>query len=34
VKTPSHRFAADAQACGADDVVGIKTYVYQLGGGI
>ncbi|HLK55831.1 MAG TPA: heavy metal-binding domain-containing protein [Chthonomonadaceae bacterium] len=27
------RIAADAQACGADDVVGIKTYVYQLGGG-
>lgn len=28
------RIAADANACGADDVVGIKTYVYQLGGGI
>jgi uncharacterized protein YbjQ (UPF0145 family) len=28
------RIAADAQACGADDVVGIKTNVYQLGGGI
>ncbi len=24
----------DAEACGADDVVGVKTYVYQLGGGI
>lgn len=28
------RIAQDAEACGADDVVGIKTYVYQLGGGI
>lgn len=28
------RIANDAQACGADDVVGIKTNVYQLGGGI
>lgn len=28
------KIAADAQAIGADDVVGIKTYVYQLGGGI
>lgn len=28
------RIAQDAQACGADDVVGIKTYVYQLGSGI
>ncbi len=28
------RIAQDASACGADDVVGIKTYVYQLGGGI
>ncbi len=28
------RIAQDAQACGADDVVGIKTNVYQLGGGI
>jgi uncharacterized protein YbjQ (UPF0145 family) len=26
-----NRIAADAQACGADDVVGIKTYVYQIG---
>ncbi len=25
---------ADAQRCGADHVVGIKTYVYDLGGGI
>ncbi|MCE9559112.1 MAG: heavy metal-binding domain-containing protein [Armatimonadetes bacterium] len=24
----------DADQCGADDVVGIKTYVYQLGGGM
>lgn len=24
----------DATACGADDVVGIKTYVYELGGGM
>ena len=24
----------DASACGADDVVGIKTYVYELGGGM
>ncbi len=28
------RVARDAAACGADDVVGLKTYVYQLGGGI
>ncbi len=28
------RIAADAQAVGADDVVGIKTNVYQLGGGM
>lgn len=28
------RISQDATACGADDVVGIKTYVYQLGGGI
>ena len=28
------KIARDAQACGADDVMGIKTYVYQLGGGI
>jgi uncharacterized protein YbjQ (UPF0145 family) len=28
------RIARDAAACGADDVVGIRTYVYQLGGGI
>lgn len=28
------RIAQDATACGADDVVGIRTYVYQLGGGI
>lgn len=28
------RIAQDAQACQADDVVGIKTYVYQLGSGI
>lgn len=28
------RIAADAQAVGADDVVGVKTYVYQLGGGV
>jgi uncharacterized protein YbjQ (UPF0145 family) len=28
------RIAKDAAACNADDVVGIKTYVYQLGGGI
>jgi len=28
------KIAADAQAVGADDVVGIKTYVYQLGGGV
>lgn len=26
--------AKDAAACGADDVMGIKTYVYQLGSGI
>lgn len=28
------KIAADAQACGADDVVGIKTNVYQIGNGI
>jgi len=28
------RIAKDAEACGADDVVGIKTNVYQLGSGI
>lgn len=28
------RIAQDATNCGADDVVGIKTYVYQLGSGI
>lgn len=28
------RIANDAQACGADDVVGIKTNVYDLGGGV
>ena len=28
------KIAKDAAACGADDVMGIKTYVYQLGGGI
>ena len=28
------RISRDAQACGADDVVGIKTYVYDLGSGI
>ncbi len=28
------RIARDAQACGADDVVGIKTYVYDVGNGI
>jgi uncharacterized protein YbjQ (UPF0145 family) len=26
--------AADAQRCGADQVVGVKTYVYNLGGGM
>jgi uncharacterized protein YbjQ (UPF0145 family) len=29
-----HHIAEDASACGADDVVGIKTYVYSLGSGI
>ena len=29
-----HHIAEDAAACGADHVVGIKTYVYALGGGI
>jgi uncharacterized protein YbjQ (UPF0145 family) len=29
-----HHIAQDAAACGADDVVGIKTYVYSLGSGI
>ncbi|HET6385257.1 MAG TPA: heavy metal-binding domain-containing protein, partial [Armatimonadota bacterium] len=28
------RIASDANACGADDVVGIKTYVYSLGSGV
>lgn len=28
------RIAADAQACGADDVVGVKTSVYDLGKGV
>ncbi|MGE0492171.1 MAG: heavy metal-binding domain-containing protein [Vulcanimicrobiota bacterium] len=28
------RLAKEADACGADDVVGIKTYISQLGGGI
>lgn len=28
------KIAKDADACGADDVVGIKTYISQLGGGI
>jgi hypothetical protein len=28
------RIARDAEACGADDVVGIKCHVYQLGGSI
>ncbi len=26
--------AADAESCGADDVVGVRTYVYDLGAGI
>lgn len=29
-----HHIAADAESAGADDVVGIKTYVYSLGSGI
>jgi uncharacterized protein YbjQ (UPF0145 family) len=29
-----HHIARDADECGADDVVGIKTYVYSLGSGI
>jgi uncharacterized protein YbjQ (UPF0145 family) len=29
-----HHIAEDAAACGADDVVGIKTYVYSLGSGV
>ena len=29
-----HHIMADAAACGADDVVGIKTYVYSLGNGM
>jgi uncharacterized protein YbjQ (UPF0145 family) len=29
-----HHIAEDAAACGADEVVGIKTYVYSLGSGI
>jgi len=28
------RLQRDAQACGADDVAGIKTYVYEIGGGL
>jgi uncharacterized protein YbjQ (UPF0145 family) len=28
------RIRADAELCGADDVVGIKTYLYNLGGGM
>ena len=28
------RIRADAELCGADDVVGIKTYLYSLGSGI
>ena len=28
------KIAQDANACGADDVVGVKTYVYELGSGI
>jgi len=28
------RIRADAELVGADDVVGIKTYVYNLGGGL
>jgi len=28
------RIRNDAAACGADDVAGVKTYVYQLGGGL
>ena len=28
------KISVDAQAAGADDVVGIKTYVYSLGSGI
>jgi uncharacterized protein YbjQ (UPF0145 family) len=29
-----HHIAEDAASCGADEVVGIKTYVYSLGSGI
>jgi uncharacterized protein YbjQ (UPF0145 family) len=29
-----HRIKADAELLGADDVVGIKTYVYELGSGL
>jgi uncharacterized protein YbjQ (UPF0145 family) len=29
-----NRLQRDAQACGADDVAGIKTYVYEIGGGL
>ena len=29
-----HHIAEDATSCGADEVVGIKTYVYSLGSGI
>lgn len=29
-----HHIAEDAAACGADKIVGIKTYVYSLGGGV
>jgi len=28
------RIERDAEACGADEVVGVKTYVYNLGGGL
>ena len=28
------RIQLDAQNCGADEVVGVKTYVYNLGGGL
>lgn len=29
-----HHIMRDASACGADDVVGIRTYVYEIGGGM
>jgi len=29
-----NKISQEAAKCGADDVVGIKTYVYDLGGGI